>query len=59
MASDPSISTQTVGESINWLRVSREEWAYLALVVVMSFLAGLVPAMKAYGTPVATNLVAT
>ena len=48
----------TMGESINWLGVGSEEWGYLALVVVMAFLAGLVPAMKAYRTPVATNLVA-
>jgi hypothetical protein len=34
------------------------ELAYLAGVVVLSFLAGLVPAMKAYRTPVATSLVA-
>jgi putative ABC transport system permease protein len=49
----------TMGEGINWLGVGPEEWVYLALVVVMAFLAGLVPAMKAYRTPVATNLVAT
>jgi putative ABC transport system permease protein len=48
----------TMGETINWLSVGAEEWGYLALVVVMAFLAGLVPAMKAYRTPVATNLVA-
>jgi putative ABC transport system permease protein len=50
---------ETVGEGINWIRVGPEEWLYLAAVVVMAFLAGLVPAMKAYRTPVATNLVAT
>jgi hypothetical protein len=48
----------TMGERINWISVGPEEWGYLALVVVMAFLAGLVPAMKAYKTPVATNLVA-
>ncbi len=49
---------QTLGESIDWITIGPEEWYYLALVVVMAFLAGLVPAMKAYRTPVATNLVA-
>jgi hypothetical protein len=49
---------QTVGEGIQWARVGWEEWAYLGAVVVLSLLAGLVPAMKAYRTPVATNLVA-
>jgi hypothetical protein len=34
------------------------ELAYLAGVIVVSLLAGLVPAMKAYQTPVAENLVA-
>jgi putative ABC transport system permease protein len=48
----------TLGEGINWIRVGPEEWLYLLAVVVMAFLAGLVPAMKAYRTPVATNLVA-
>ncbi|HEY1629255.1 MAG TPA: ABC transporter permease, partial [Tepidisphaeraceae bacterium] len=51
--------TQTIGEGINWIAIGNEEWGYLALVVVMAFLAGLVPALKAYRTPVATNLVAT
>ena len=49
---------QTVGEDIDWLTVGLWEWIYLLLVVVLSLLAGLVPAMKAYRTPVATNLVA-
>lgn len=48
---------QTIGEPINWIAVGSEEWSYLALVVAMAFLAGLVPALKAYRTPVATNLV--
>jgi putative ABC transport system permease protein len=50
--------SRTIGEGINWIGVGSEEWGYLALVVVMAFLAGLVPALKAYRTPVATNLVA-
>jgi putative ABC transport system permease protein len=49
---------RTIGETINWMSVGPEEWGYLALVIVMAFLAGLVPALKAYRTPVATNLVA-
>jgi putative ABC transport system permease protein len=49
---------RTVGETINWVRIGPEEWGYLAIVVVMAFFAGLVPALKAYRTPVATNLMA-
>lgn len=48
-----------VGEGIRWLSVGPEEWGYLAAVVVLAGLAGLVPALTAYRTPVATNLVAT
>jgi putative ABC transport system permease protein len=47
-----------LGEGINWITVGSEEWRYLGLVVVVAVLAGLVPALKAYRTPVATNLVA-
>ncbi|HRK29627.1 MAG TPA: ABC transporter permease [Tepidisphaeraceae bacterium] len=47
---------QTIGEGIRWWIVSREEWLYLLSVTVVSMLAGLVPAMKAYRTPVADNL---
>jgi len=50
---------RTMGEGIHWLRFSREELAYLIAVVVIAFLAGLVPALKAYTTPVADNLAAT
>ncbi len=49
---------RTMGEGINWMTVGHEEWLYLAAVVVLAFFAGLVPAMKAYRVPVATNLVA-
>ena len=49
---------QTIGEGINWMVVGWKEWGYLAAVVILAFLAGLVPALKAYRTPVATNLVA-
>ena len=46
-----------VGEGIHWQRVGAFEWAYLGGVVVVALLAGLLPAAKAYRTPVATNLV--
>jgi putative ABC transport system permease protein len=47
-----------IGEGINWVSTDRFEWIYLAAVIVIALIAGLVPAMKAYRTPVATNLVA-
>lgn len=47
-----------LGEGLNWGAVSTVEWVYLGCVVVLAALAGLVPALKAYSTPVATNLVA-
>jgi putative ABC transport system permease protein len=47
-----------MGTGINWLATSSTEWLYLIGVVVLSVLAGLVPGLKAYRTPVATNLVA-
>jgi putative ABC transport system permease protein len=54
-----SIYTQrVVGEPINWVKVSGYEWFFLLGVTIVAVLAGLVPAMKAYRTPVATNLVA-
>jgi putative ABC transport system permease protein len=49
---------RVIGESINWMRVGWQEWLYLLIVTVVAVLAGLVPALKAYRTPVATNLVA-
>lgn len=49
---------QAVGERINWLQPDRWEGVYLLGVVVIAVLAGLVPGLKAYRTPVATNLVA-
>jgi putative ABC transport system permease protein len=48
---------QYIGESIHWARSDYKEWLYVACVVVVALLAGLVPALKAYRTPVATNLV--
>ncbi len=47
-----------IGERIDWLTPDPKEWQYLAIVVAISLLAGLVPALKAYKSPVATNLVA-
>jgi putative ABC transport system permease protein len=47
-----------VGDGFNWVAVGMDEWIYLGAVVVLAVLAGLVPALKAYRTPVATNLVA-
>ena len=49
---------RTLGEPINWVKVGPEELLYLVAVVVIAFIAGLVPALKAYKTPVAVNLVA-
>ena len=46
-----------LGEGIQWVAIGRYEWVYLGVVAVLAVLAGLVPAMKAYRTPVATNLV--
>jgi putative ABC transport system permease protein len=47
-----------LGQGFSALSVGWEEAAFLAGVVVIAVLAGLVPALKAYRTPVATNLVA-
>lgn len=47
-----------IGEGFNWMATDQWEWLYLLAVVVLAVLAGLVPAMKAYKTPVATNLTA-
>ena len=49
---------QLVGEGLPWLTIQRGEWIYLVAVVGIAVLAGLAPALKAYRTPVATNLVA-
>ncbi len=47
-----------LGENIGWMAVSSWEWLYLVLVTLLAVAAGLVPALKAYSTPVATSLVA-
>jgi putative ABC transport system permease protein len=49
---------RTIGEGLQWWVVDRTELLYLSAVVVTCVLAGLVPALKAYRTPVAANLVA-
>jgi len=49
----------TFGEAIGWFRIDVWEPLYLAGVVILALIAGLVPALKAYKTPVATNLVAS
>ena len=47
-----------LGQRIRWMMFDRYELLCLLGVVVIAVLAGLVPALKAYRTPVATNLVA-
>jgi len=49
---------RAMGEGIHWMFFDRWEALYVAGVVLVAFLAGLVPALKAYKTPVATNLAA-
>ena len=46
-----------LGPGINWQAVGGSELLYLAGVVILATLAGLVPAAAAYKTPVATKLV--
>jgi putative ABC transport system permease protein len=48
--------SETVGEKINWIGVGSGEWGYLLAVVAIALFAGLVPALRAYRTPVASNL---
>lgn len=50
---------QTVGEGIHWMQFGINEMKYLLAVVAIAFIAGLVPALKAYKTPVATSLTAS
>ncbi|HEV8605296.1 MAG TPA: FtsX-like permease family protein [Tepidisphaeraceae bacterium] len=47
-----------IGQEIHWLATGSREWIYLAVVVALAVLAGLVPALRAYKTPVATHLMA-
>lgn len=48
-----------LGSGVKWLRFDGYEAMYLLGVVAIAALAGLVPALKAYRTPVATNLAGT
>ncbi len=50
--------TEYIGQGIHWMQTAYQEWIYLFAVVIVALLAGLIPALKAYRTPVATNLVA-
>ncbi len=47
-----------MGEGLNWLRVSLAQGLYFVAAIALSIIAGLVPALKAYSTSVAENLVA-
>ena len=49
---------QLIGQEIHWMATGPREWIYLGVVVVLAVIAGLVPAWRAYKTPVATHLVA-
>lgn len=53
-----ALAKKSLGEGIEWWVVDRNEILYLACVVIVAVLAGLVPALKAYRVPVVTNLVA-
>jgi putative ABC transport system permease protein len=58
-AAGSAFTDRLLGSPINWIHMGADEWAYLAGAVVLAALAGLVPALKAYKTSVAENLVAT
>lgn len=45
-----------MGEGIRWLSFGSWELYFLLFVIVLATLAGLVPGLKAYSTPVATHL---
>jgi putative ABC transport system permease protein len=47
---------EAMGTGLPWWRVSGIEGLYLVVAIVVALLAGLVPAWKAYATPVAENL---
>ena len=48
---------EVMGTGLAWWHFTGAEVLYLGVAVVVALLAGLVPAMKAYRTPVAENLV--
>ncbi len=50
---------RAVGQGINWITSDIYELRYWGEVVLIAAVAGLVPALKAYQTPVATNLVSS
>jgi putative ABC transport system permease protein len=52
------LARKIFGEGIEWWVVDQKEIFYLAGVVIVAVLAGLVPALKAYRVPVVTNLMA-
>jgi putative ABC transport system permease protein len=52
------ILNQLLGQGIEWQSMGQAELLYFVGVIVLSVLAGLVPALKAYRVPVATNLTA-
>jgi putative ABC transport system permease protein len=52
------LANRLFGQEINWLATGSVEWIYLCIVVLLAVVAGFVPAMRAYRTPVATHLVA-
>jgi putative ABC transport system permease protein len=53
------IMQQTLGQGFDWWTVGMDQLIYWAVVVGIALVAGLVPALKAYSVPVATNLVVT
>lgn len=53
-----TIMSRRLGQGFDWVASDAWEWIYLAGVVLIALAAGLVPATKAYRTPVATNLLA-
>ncbi|MGC4030521.1 MAG: ABC transporter permease [Tepidisphaeraceae bacterium] len=55
-AAGSAFMAKTFGEGFNWAHVTETEIFVLIGTVVLSCVAGLVPALKAYRTPVATNL---
>jgi putative ABC transport system permease protein len=55
-AAASEVLRRRLGEGMNWWTAGPWEIAYLAGVVLLAVLAGLVPALKAYKTPVAQNL---
>jgi putative ABC transport system permease protein len=48
-----------LGQQIAWWKIDAPQVLYLLGVLMLAVLAGLVPALKAYRTPVATNLVSS